>query len=167
MFYHAASNQYINEGMAFEIDGIQYPQNWLNLSSAEEKAAAGLSEVTTSSQREDDRFYWVNENRSGGVITITNTPKDLVGLKAQWKAQINQMAYTMLLPSDWIVTKALETSSSVPAAWSSYRASVRSTAQAAVAAIDAAADVPSLQSAIQVTWPTDPNYVPMIQEAPL
>jgi len=28
-----------------------------------------------------------------------------------------------------------------------------------VAAIDASADVPALQAAVQVTWPNDPNYV--------
>ncbi len=90
MFYHAASNQYINEGMAFEIDGIQYPQNWLNLTSAEEKTTAGMVEVVTSGLRQDDRFYWVSESKSGNVITITSTPKDLDGLKAQWIKQINQ-----------------------------------------------------------------------------
>jgi len=61
--------------------------------------------------------------------------------------------------SDWMVVKAMETSTTVPADWSTYRAAVRSAAQAAVTAINAAADVPALQAAIQVTWPNDPNYV--------
>jgi len=161
MFYHAASNQYINEGMAFEIDGIQYPQNWLNLTSAEEKTTAGLVEVVTSGLRQDDRFYWVSESKSGNVITITSTPKDLDGLKSQWVKQINQTAYTMLLTSDWMVTKAIETSTSVPAAWATYRASVRSTAATAVAAINSAADVPALQAAVKVTWPNNPDHVEM------
>lgn len=159
MFYRAASNQYIVEQTPFTIDGTGYPADWLNHASAEDKITLGLVEVTYEGTREDDRFYWVTENRNGAVISYTNTPKDLAGLKAQWKTQINQNAYTMLLPSDWMVVKAVETSTAVAADWTTYRAAVRTAAATAVAAIDAAADVPALQAAVQVTWPNDPNYV--------
>lgn len=158
MFYHAASNQYFQNG-AFILDGTSYPYGWLNATSTEEKIAIGLVEVTIVGQREDDRFYWVNESLADGVLTYTNTPKDLDALKAQWVKQVNQIAYNLLLPSDWMVVKALETSSVVPAAWTAYRAAVRSTASDAVAAINACADVPALQTAVQVTWPNDPDYV--------
>ena len=165
MFYRAASNQYIVEQTPFTIDGTGYPADWLNHASAEDKITLGLVEVTYEGTREDDRFYWVTENRNGAVISYTNTPKDLAGLKAQWKAQINQNAYTMLLPSDWMVVKAVETSTAVAADWTAYRAAVRSAAAAAAAAIDAAADVPALQAAIQVTWPNDPNFVAPTEQA--
>ena len=115
--------------------------------------------MTYEGTREDDRFYWVSENRNGAVISYTNTPKDLAALKTQWKTQVNQNAYTILLQSDWMVVKAVETSTAVAADWTAYRAAVRTAAATAVAAIDAAADVPALQAAIQVTWPNDPNYV--------
>jgi len=159
MFYHAASSQYIVEQMPFTIDGTGYPSDWLNHASAEDKTTLGLVEVTYQGTREDDRFYWVTENRNGAVISYTNTPKDLDGLKAQWKAQVNQNAYAILLPSDWRVIKALETSTTVPADWTTYRAAVRTAAATAVAAIEVSADVPALQAAVQVTWPNDPNYV--------
>jgi hypothetical protein len=161
MFYCTTENKYIPEQTPFTVDGTGYPSDWLNHASADDKVALGLVEVTYQGTREDDRFYWVGENRSGAVISYTNTPKDLAPLKTQWKAQINQNAYTMLLPSDWMVVKALETSSAVPSEWTAYRASVRAAAATAVAAIEAAADVPALQAAIQVTWPTDPNFVAM------
>lgn len=159
MFYCAKENKYIVEQTPFTIDGTGYPADWLNHASADDKTTLGLVEVTYEGTREDDRFYWVTENRNGAVISYTNTPKDLDGLKAQWKAQVNQNAYAMLLPSDWMVIKALETSTTVPADWTAYRASVRTAAATAVAAIDAAADVPALQTAVQVTWPNDPNFV--------
>ena len=158
MFYIAPS-QYIQDGAPFTVNGTSYPAGWLNAASAEEKAAVGLVEVTVVGQREDDRFYWVSESLADGVQTYTNTPKDLDGLKTQWTKQINQTAYSLLLPSDWMVVKALETSSTVSAEWTTYRAAVRSTAAATVAAINAAADVPALQAAVQVIWPNDPNYV--------
>jgi hypothetical protein len=165
MFYCAKENKYIIEQTPFTIDGTGYPSDWLNHASAEDKATLGLVEVTYEGSREDDRFYWVTENRNGAVISYTNTPKDLAGLKAQWKAQINQTAYMTLLPSDWTVVKAVETSSRIDPAWTAYRASVRAAAASAVAAIDAAADVPALQAAVQVTWPNDPNYVAPTEQA--
>jgi len=159
MFYRAASNQYIVEQTPFTIDGTGYPSDWLNHASTEDKTALGLVEVTYQGTREDDRFYWVTEVCNGAVISYTNTPKDLAALKAQWKTQINQNAYTMLLPSDWMVVKAVETSTAVAADWTTYRAAVRTAAATAVVAIESSADVPALQAAVQVTWPNDPNFV--------
>jgi hypothetical protein len=158
MFYRAASNQYINEGQSFEIDGTAYPQNWLNLTTPEEKAALGLQEVTNANAPEDDRFYWVSSALNGAVRTYTNTPKDLAALKTQWVTIINANAYSLLLPSDWMIVKATETGTPAPTDWLAYRAAVRTAAGHAITAINAAADVPALQAAIVVEWPHDPNY---------
>ena len=159
MFYCAKEDKYIVEQTPFTIDGTGYPADWLNHASVQDKETLGLVEVTYEGTREDDRFYWVSENRNGAVITFTNNPKDLDGLKKQWKDSINQQAYTLLLPSDWMVVKSVETQTPVAAEWTAYRASVRTTAAAGVAAVEAAADVPALQAAIQVAWPNDPDYV--------
>ena len=157
MFF-IAPNQYIQDGAPFTVNGTSYPAGWLNAATAEEKSAIGLVEVTTVGHREDDRFYWVSESLENGVLTYTNTSKNLAELKTQWVKQINLTAYTLLLPSDWMVVKALETSTTVPTAWSTYRSSIRTTAATAINAINAASDVPALQTAVQVTWPHDPNY---------
>lgn len=157
MFYHQSTNQYINEGQPFEIDGTSYPANWLNCATPEQKAELGFVEVTDSNQPEDDRFYWVSATLNGAVRTYTNTPKDLAGLKTQWTAQIRATAYSMLLPSDWMVVKATETQTPVPSDWNTYRAAVRTACANAVTAILAATDVPALQVAVQVAWPKDPN----------
>jgi hypothetical protein len=93
------------------------------------------------------------------VRTYTNTPKDLAGLKTQWVTTTNAAAYSLLLPTDWMVTKAFETQTPIPVNWSAWRAAVRTTAANTVTAINAATDVPSLQAAIVVDWPHDPNYV--------
>jgi hypothetical protein len=157
MFYRQASDQYINEGTPFEIDGTSYPANWLNCTTPEEKAALGLEEVTNANEPADDRFYWVSATLNGAVRTYTNTPKDLDPLKAQWVTQTRQTAYLLLQPSDWMVVRATETSTPMPDAWKTWRESIRTTAQTAVTAINAAADVAALQSAVQVQWPKDPN----------
>lgn len=158
MFYREKSNQYITEGTSFSIDGTSYPSNWLNMTSPEEKAALGLVEVTDSNTPEDDRFYWVSATLAGAIRTYLNTPKDLDGLKANWVAQIRATAYSLLLPSDWMVVKSVETQNIVPEEWKTYRAAVRTASSEAVTAINAAADIAELQAAVQVTWPNNPDY---------
>lgn len=158
MFYREQSDQYITEGTSFAIDGTSYPSNWLNMTSPEEKAALGLVEVTDSNTPEDDRFYWVSATLKGAVRTYLNTPKDLDGLKVNWATQIKAVAYSMLLPSDWMVVKSVETQTIFPEEWKTYRAAVRTASSEAVTAINAAADIPALQAAVQVTWPNNPDY---------
>ena len=138
----------LTEGQPFEIDGTSYPANWLNCSTPQEKAALGLVEVTDSNQPEDDRFYWVSATLNGAVRIYTNTPKDLVALKTQWVIQTRQVAYSMLLPSDWMVVKASETQTAIPDVWKTYRAAVRTACNDAVTAINAVADVPALEMEI-------------------
>ena len=161
MFYKAP-NKYITEGTAFEIDGVQYPANWLNLSSSQEKFDAGLVEVTNANSPEDDRFYWVSSSLDGAVLTYTNTPKDLDTLKTHWISTINNTAYTLLQPSDWMVVKAQETQTQVPEDWKTYRATVRTTANTARSAIASSNNISSLQQAIKVEWPNDPNFVAFV-----
>lgn len=153
MFYRQESNQYITEGMSFTIDGIQYPSNWLNLSTPDEKAAIGLEEVTTANQPADARFYWVSESLEGAVKTYVNTAKDLDAVKATEIAQVKQSAYSILQPTDYVEVRNLRDPNYKPEciAW---RDAVRSTASNVIAAIDAAADVDSIAAAVVIDWPT-------------
>ena len=57
MFYSSTDGQYIQEGSAFEIAGTQYPSNWLNLSTPEDKSAIGLEEVVATNSPANDKFY--------------------------------------------------------------------------------------------------------------
>ena len=75
MFYHAATNTYVREGAGFELDGIQYPANWLNLASEEDKLIHGLREVVTVGARADERTHFVNEELVNGELRIINTPR--------------------------------------------------------------------------------------------
>jgi hypothetical protein len=54
---------------AFTHDGIQYPANWLRLSTLEEKEAIGITEVPDPPIY-DQRFYW-GYDQDGQLI-----PKD-------------------------------------------------------------------------------------------
>ena len=115
---------------AFKHDGYQYPANWLRLTSLEEKQAIGIVEVADSVDGVyDTRFYW-------GV----NNPKQLDDLKTTWKEKQNDIAASLLAPSDWRVTKAAELGSTVASIWLTYRGAVRSacnTRQSEITAVEA------------------------------
>ena len=125
---------------------IQYPANWLRLTSLEEKQAIGITEVDDAPTY-DDRFFWGPGN-----------PKDLDGLKTLWTTNVNQTAYLMLAQSDWMVTRKAETGTEIPADWSAYRAQVRIDCAASRVLITNAVDVEALIAVVTaLTWPMDPN----------
>ena len=158
MFYCTTTGQYIQEGTAFEINGVQYPANWLNLSTPQEKADIGLEEVIATNSPANDQYYWVSQELNGATLTYVNIPKDLDTCKANTVSQLRNTAYTILLPTDWMVVKAFETSTPIAPDWNTWRASVRTTCENAVKAVNACTNVDELAQ-LSVTWPKDPNEV--------
>ena len=157
MFYSTTDGQYIQEGTQFTIDGVEYPSNWLNLSTPEEKEAIGLEEVIATNSPANDQYYWVSTELNEATLTYVNTPKELAGVQTNAVSQIRAAAYSILLPSDWMVVKAFETSTQIPADWNTWRAEIRTQAQEAITAIEAATDVDEVATAVQVQWANDPN----------
>jgi len=156
MFYSTTDGQYINEGTQFTIDGVTYPSNWLNQSTPEQKAALGLEEVIATNSPYNPVYYWTGETLDEATLTYTGTPKDLTEVKTNAIAQVNSTAYSILLPSDWMVVKAVETSTTVDPAWNTWRESIRTTAANAVTAINACTNVDEV-AALTIDWPADPN----------
>jgi len=158
MFYSTTTNTYIQEGTAFEINGIQYPQNWLNLSTPQEKAEIGLEEVIATNSPANQQYYWVSQELNGATLTYINNPKDLDTCKTNAVSQLRTTAYTMLLPTDWMVVKSVETSTPIPTDWNTWRASIRTTCENAITAVNACTNVDELAQ-LTVTWPNDPVEV--------
>ena len=157
MFYSSTDGQYIQENTPFTIDGVQYPANWLNLSTPEEKAALGLEEVVATNSPANDQYYWVSTELNGASLTYVNTPKDLTTVKSNALDQVNNIAYTTLQPSDWMVVKSVETSTKINADWNTYRANVRSCADNAKTMITGAPDVDAVAGIMgNIAWPTAP-----------
>ena len=120
--------------VAFDHNEIQYPANWLRLSTAEQRDELGITWVADTSQNYDQRFYWGVDN-----------PKDLDDLKTLWKSKQSEIAASLLAPSDWRVIKAKETSSTMPAAWKTYRAAIRTACNTRQTEIDTCSDVAALK----------------------
>lgn len=156
MFYRQVSDQYINEGTPFEIDGVQYPANWLNLSTPAEKTSIGLVEVTTSGVPKNDKYYWVSEKLDGPVRVITNIPKDLETVRKVCIDSLRASAYSLLLPSDWMVTRKNEVGTPIPQDWGIYRDNVRLECGIRIDQAQVATTVDEI-AAIVPNWPTDPN----------
>jgi hypothetical protein len=157
MFYSTTTNTYIQEGTAFEINGIQYPQNWLNLSTPQEKTEIGLEEVIATNSPANQQYYWVSQELNGATLTYINNPKDLDTCKTNAVSQLRTTAYTMLLPNDWMVVKSVETSTPIPSDWNTWRASIRTTCENAITEVNACADVNALATVISsVVWNKSP-----------
>jgi hypothetical protein len=68
------------------------------------------------------------------------------------------MAYTMLLPSDWMAVRKTETGTEIPADWVAYRAAVRTKAAEHKAALTNAASIEDfIAIATALDWPQYPN----------
>lgn len=172
MFAIISNNQFVRflpENTPFKLDNTQYPQNWLNLSTPQEKAKLGIVDVIYG-QRADDKYYWVSEDApvvDGGVVKVnyTATPKDLAECLKQALSAVNAQAYSILLPSDWMVVKAVESSSNVPTVWSAWRQEIRDQAANQVTSISACTTVDQLAALPSVEWAHDPDYVaPVVNE---
>ena len=97
----------------FTADDIQYPANWLRLSTLEEKTAIGITEVPDP-EPYDQRFYW-----GPGL------PKDHGQLVEQWVAQTKQTAGSLLAPTDWYIVRQAETGVVTPSETLFYRLALR------------------------------------------
>ena len=132
---------------AFVHDGMQYPANWLRLTSLEEKQAIGIVEVSEAPTASwDQRFYWGVDNPKQ-LNDVTNEDGiTTTGLKTLWKEKQDEIAASLLAPSDWRVIKAAEvTDYAVSSQWLTYRAAVRSACNTRQAEIDACSDVAALK----------------------
>lgn len=135
---------------AFTANDIQYPANWLRLSSVEEKLAIGITEISDPAPI-DDRFYWGNSDGTG-------TPKDLERLQAEWIKKIDDITYTLLSPSDWMVIRKADTGTEIPAEWATFRTAVRANNTTNKALINGATDFEQFVSiATSLTWATPPE----------
>jgi hypothetical protein len=167
------------QGTAFTANGIQYPANWLNLTTLAEKQAIGITEVADP-VRADDRFYWngdvtnpkaledkeeSDENGNplyvkvlgevDGQPAMVDSTERLVtkGLKSNFIAQVKHTAGTILAQTDWMVIRKAERDVAIPTSVVAYRAEVVAKADALEAAITAVTTVAEL-AALNLSFPS-------------
>ena len=163
--------------VAFSHNDIQYPANWLRLSTAEEKAAIGITEVEDPKVY-DSRFYWGNgtakalddedaKDKDGNLLKDENGNQVVtLGVKSVLKAQEKVTAGTLLAPYDWYVVRKAEKSTAIPTAITTYRDGVRTACDTREKEIDACSDTAALVTLYgskedgtpnMTQYPVDPN----------
>ena len=112
--------------MAFLLDGkplavdvpfthgdIQYPANWLRLSTADQKAAIGITEVADAPVY-DSRFYWGN-----------GSEKAIDDVKTNLKAKEKDIAKSLLNIYDWQVVRKAEKGTAMDSNVVTFRDGIR------------------------------------------
>jgi hypothetical protein len=141
-----------------DADGIQRPANWLRLSTERDRELLGITWVADTSNSYDQRFYWsptlAKQLNDEAILDEdgNDTGEVQTGLKTLWKAKQNEIAASLLAPSDWRVVKVLEVNTSfsaaktaLPTKWQTYRAAVRTACNTRQTEIDNCSDVAALK----------------------
>ena len=158
---------------AFKIGDNQYPANTMALWSESELQSIGVYPVTVDNTNLKDKEYYINTDITYTVSGVTvggaygaatarpiadtlytaqnetdglGTEGELAsrGLKYNHKETINQQSAGLLQETDWMVIRAAEGGTATPSATTTWRAAVRTKANAMTTAIGAAANVDAL-----------------------
>ena len=176
--------------MAFKLDGkplavdvafthkdIQYPANWLRLTTKAEKEAIGITEVADDPVY-DSRFYWgdgtaktltdTNEVDENGDPVLDENGDQLVtlGVKSVLKAQEKATAGSLLSKYDWYVVRKAEKSTAIPTAITTYRDAVRTACDTREKEIDACSDTAALVTLYGNTEQSDKTWKPNMTQYP-
>jgi len=161
---HEATSQTLRAGRAWRNEnGIQHPPNW-NIWSAEEKTAAGITEIVQESPP-DSRLYRWSHNSDG---TINKTAKDLadsgsgdtlvLGVKSNLKLEVDSQQGSFLNQTDWYIIRKADKGTAIPANIQTWRDAIRTKGDAMVSAIDGAANTNAVE-ALFVVYEADGETV--------
>ena len=130
-------------------DQVQYPRSIFTQWTPAELAAIGIKPASITAV--DSRYKNTGEltwDTSGdeAVGTYATSDVSLADIKTQVKQSVNSTASTMLAQSDWMVIRESDGGTAVPADWKTYRAALRTTANAKETEVDALADVDAVKA---------------------
>jgi hypothetical protein len=180
---------------ALTIGDVNYPSNIFMLWTSSELEAIGIYEVVIDNSNLKSQEYYINTNQTfafaDGVVTAsygTATAKPLddilftaqdetdelgvegevkqPGIRKGYKDIINQQAGGLLQDTDWMVIRATEGGTAVPSDITTWRAAVRTKANAMQVQIDGAADVDALAALYVYTY-ADPDDLTSAYTRPL
>ena len=186
MAFQLSDGTPIPVGTAFSIGTTNYPANWLNLSTAEEKTAAGIVEVADPTVY-DSRFYYsdatakelddknTTDPTTGELVKNSDGSQNITyGLKTVLKNAVKEEAASRLAQYDWYVVRKSEKGTAIPAAITTYRDAVRTACNTRETEIDNCADVAALVTLYGNTekdgvytpnmtqYPKDPNVQDLV-----
>ena len=157
----------LNGAKAVTINGIQYPSSIFSVWSKDDLKNIGIypTQITSTIDEKTHKAtggvtYTINTEyvaihyakKAHVIEDVSSTDDDgnsilTTGLKTKLLAEVDDNAYKILAPSDWMTTRQIETGVTIADDWKTWRASVRTQAKAMKTAINAVTtitDVPSL-----------------------
>ena len=164
----------------FTHNDIQYPANWIRLTTEEDRDAIGLV-WEADAVRVDDRFYWdgnINNPKAledkeesdengnplfvkvlgivDGKPAMVDSTERLVtkGLKSNFISQVKATAGSILAQTDWMVIRKAERNVDIPTSVATYRASVVAKATELEASIAVVTTVEQL-IALDISFPSE------------
>ena len=164
--------------VAFSHNDINYPANWLRLSTADEKTALGITEVADDPVY-DSRFYWndgtaktltdTNEVDENGDPLLDENGNQMVtlGVKSVLKAQEKEIAKSLLNQYDWQVVRKAEKGTALDSAVVTYRDGIRTAYTTRKTEIDNCADTAALVTLYSSTEQSDGTYKPNMTQYPV
>ena len=147
--------------VAFSHNDINYPANWLRLSSPQEKKDLGITEVEDP-KTYDSRFYYGDGSAkeiNDKTETIDGVEVTTLGVKSILKAQEKTVAGRFLAAFDWYVVRKAEKSTAIPSEITTYRDAVRTACDTREKEIDACVDTAALVTLYGVTTDSEGNFV--------
>jgi hypothetical protein len=168
---HAATGQTLRAGKGWKDEnGVQHPPNW-QIWSAEEKTAAGITEIVQESPP-DSRLYTWSHNADG---TINKTAKALadsgsgdtlvLGVKSNLKQAVNGQQGSLLGQTDWYIIRKADNATGIPSNVQTWRDAIRTKGDAMKSAIDGAANTAAIE-ALFVVYDVDGNKSGILYDWP-
>ncbi len=140
-------------GVPFTHNETNFPANWIQCASEEEKAAIGLV-WQADPQPWDQRWQW-GWTEDGQPIW-----KDHAQLVEQWTQQTRATANSLLTPTDWIIIREADNGKAADPVLKTWREEIRLAAGSKVYEIEHTADTPALVAYLTgpdyPAWPADP-----------
>jgi len=155
--------------VAFTHNDINYPANWLRLTTAEEKAAIGITEVADAPTY-DPRFYYGDgtakalddvdaKDKDGNLIKNADGSQMVIqGVKSNLKQEEKQTIEILLNKYDWQVVRKAEKGTAMDSAIVTYRDGVRAAYETRKTEIDNCSDTAALVTLYGATYDKDGNF---------
>lgn len=138
----------VSDSMAFTYDDIQYPENWIRLSTEEDRENIGLTGPLPEPPWYDQQFYWGPDQ-----------PKDHAELVDLYCGYVRLNANAQLRDTDWMVIREADNGTVIDPAIKTLREDIRLAAGTKIAAITATTTTDELAAYITgpdyPVWPSD------------
>lgn len=144
--YQLPDGTQLSDSMPFRWQGVQYPDNWIRLSTEEDRERIGLEGPLPEPEPYDQVFYWGPDQ-----------PKDHGQLVEEYSGHVRRNASALLSDTDWMVIRKADTGVPLDPAVAAWRQAVRVAAGEKVSAVEATTSTEGLAAYIRgeeyPVWP--------------